>query len=282
VLDGELYSAPNIQEPIVNGSAQISGGSMTLKEAMDISHILENPLEAPLALEGERGVDPSLGKDSIRSGIRASIAAAVLTFGFMLVFYFFAGMVANVALIMNVIILLGAMCELDNTLTLPGIAGIALTIGMAVDANVLIFERIREEMAKGKSLRSALAAGYDRAFGPIFDSNVTTLITSIILILMGTGPIQGFGWTLTIGVIVSFFTALFVTRLIFNAMLNKGMIKTLRMLPIIKVPNIDFLKGARFAAILSVVLILIGMGYGLFVRGHKVLGVDFAGGDQEG
>lgn len=279
VLDGELYSAPVIQAAITGGNASISGGSMSLKEALDLSHILENPLEAPLTIEEQRGVDPSLGKDSIRSGITASIAAAVLTFTFMAVFYFLAGMVANVALLMNVIILLGVMASIDTTLTLPGIAGIALTIGMAVDANVLIFERLREEMAKGKTLRTALSAGYDRAFGTILDSHVTTLITSLILIWKGTGPIKGFGVTLAIGVAVSLFTALMVTRLIFNAMLARNWIKTLHMMPIMKVPNFNFLGAAKFTAIASVAIILAGVGYGLFVRGKDVLGVDFAGGD---
>jgi SecD/SecF fusion protein len=278
VLDGELYSAPRINGPINGGRAQIEG-DFTVKEALELSYILQNPLEAPLTLEEQRAVDPSLGKDSIASGLRASMVAAILTFVFMAFFYFLAGMVANVALLLNVIILFGAMCSIDATLTLPGIAGIALTIGMAVDANVLIFERIREELAKGKSLRGALAAGYDRAFGTIFDSNITTLITSAILIWKGTGPIKGFGVTLTIGVAVSFFTALMVTRLIFNAMLDRGWIKSLKMMPIIKVPSIDFLKAAKFAAIISVLAIVIGTGYGVFVRGEKVLGVDFAGGD---
>jgi SecD/SecF fusion protein len=278
VLDGELYSAPRINDAITGGRAQIEG-DFTLKEALELSHILQNPLEAPLEIEYERAVDPSLGKDSIQSGVRASIIAAILTFTFMLVFYFLAGMVANVALLLNVIILLGFMCSIDATLTLPGIAGIALTIGMAVDANVLIFERIREEIGKGKSLRGAMAAGYERAFGTILDSNLTTLITSFILIWKGTGPVKGFGVTLSIGVIVSFFTALVVTRMIFNAMLDRGMIKSLRMLPIIKVPNINFLGGAKIAVAASVLAILIGTGYGIFVRGEKVLGVDFRGGD---
>ncbi len=278
VLDGELYSAPRINGPIAGGRAQIEG-DFTVKEALELSYILQNPLEAPLEIVQQRGVGPSLGSDSIRSGLQASIVAAILTFAFMAFFYFLAGMVANVALLLNVIILLGFMCSIGATLTLPGIAGIALTIGMAVDANVLIFERIREELAKGKSLRGALAAGYDRAFGTIFDSNITTLITSVILIWKGTGPIQGFGVTLSIGVAVSFFTALMVTRMIFNAMLERNLIKSLRMMPIIKVPSIDFLKGARFAAIVSLAVVLIGAGYVLFVRGEKVLGVDFAGGD---
>ena len=278
VLDGELYSAPVIQDAIVNGNARISGGSMTIKEALQISQILQNPLEAPLAIEEQRSVDPSLGKDSIGSGVRASMVAAILTFAFMAFFYFLAGMVANVALLLNVIILLGFMCSIDATLTLPGIAGIALTIGMAVDANVLIFERIREEIAKGKSLRGALAAGYDRAFGTIFDSNITTLITSAILIWQGTGPIKGFGVTLAIGVAVSFFTALMVTRMIFNFMIDRNLIKSLKMMPIIKVPNINFLGGAKFAAIASIVAILIGAGFGI-AQGEKILGVDFRGGD---
>jgi len=148
-----------------------------------------------------------------------------------------------------------------------------------VDANVLIFERIREETAKGKGLRSALVAGYDRAFSTILDSHVTTLITSIILIWKGTGPIRGFGVTLAIGVAVSLFTALFVTRLIFNALLERNLIKTLRMMPILKLPTFDFLKGAKFTTIVSVVIIVVGVGYAVAVRGKDVLGVDFAGGD---
>src|SRR5688500_9436682 len=173
---------------------------------------------------------------------------------------------------------MGVLCSVGATLTLPGIAGMVLTIGMAVDANVLIFERIREELGKGKSLRGALAAGYDRAFGTIFDSNITTLITSVILIWKGTGPIKGFGVTLAIGVVVSFFTALIVTRLVFTTMIDRGWLKSLKMMPIIKVPNINFLGAAKFAAIASVLAILIGVGYGVS-RGEKMLGVDFRGGD---
>ena len=158
-------------------------------------------------------VDPTLGKDSIRSGINASIYGVIFVSAFMLVYYLLAGLAANVALITNIIILLGVMCSIGATFTLPGIAGGVLTVGMAVDANVLIYERIREELAKGKSLRGAIDAGYARAFGTIFDSHVTTLISSVILIFMGTGEIKGFGVTLTIGVAASLFTALVVTRL---------------------------------------------------------------------
>jgi SecD/SecF fusion protein len=279
VLDGQLASAPVIREPITGGSASISG-SYDIKEAFELANVLENPLQAPLKIEEERTVDPSLGKDSITSGVRASVIAAVLTFLFMITFYFLAGMVANVALFTNILITLGVMCSIGTTLTLPGIAGIALTIGMAVDANVLIFERIREELAKGKSLRSALSAGYDRAFGTIFDSHVTTLITSVVLMKLGTGPVQGFGVTLTIGVAASLFTALIVTRLIFDFMISRGIVKSIRMLPMVKFENVNFLGQAKVAIPLSILLIVAGMGYGIFGRGHDVLGVDFKGGDS--
>ena len=198
----------------------------------------------------------------------------------MAVYYLLAGLVADLALITNIIILLGVMCSIGTTLTLPGIAGVVLTVGMAVDANVLIFERIREELAKGKSLRGALSAGYDRAFGTIFDSHVTTLISSVILMFMGTGPIKGFGVTLTIGVAASLFTALVVTRLIFDFLIDRGMIKSIKMFHFFGVPKIDFMKVAKPAFIATWTLIIIGLGYGVFVRGHNMMGIDFAGGDS--
>ena len=163
----------------------------------------------------------------------------------MLCYYWIAGMAANIALITNIIILLGVMCSIGTTLTLPGIAGVVLTVGMAVDANVLIYERIREELAKGKSLRGAIAAGYARAFGTIFDSHVTTLISSVILIFMGTGEIKGFGVTLTIGVAASLFTALVVTRLIFDFLLDRNWLKSLPMLHIIRSTKLDFMKAGQ-------------------------------------
>ncbi len=199
ILDGELYSAPNIQSPIETGNGQITG-SFTVQEAQELANVLQNPLRAPLKYISSEDVDPTLGKDSIRSGISASIYAVIFVSLFMLGYYWIAGLAANVALIINIIILMGVMCSVGTTLTLPGIAGVVLTIGMAVDANVLIYERLREELAKGKTLRGAIDAGYARAFGTIFDSHVTTLISSVILIFMGTGPIKGFGVTLTIGV----------------------------------------------------------------------------------
>jgi len=176
VLDGELYSAPTIQSPIETGNGQITG-HFTVEQAQELANVLQNPLRAPLVPVYSYDVDPTLGKDSIRSGIHASIAGVVLVSAFMLCYYLLAGIVANIALVTNIIILMGVMCSIGTTLTLPGIAGVVLTVGMAVDANVLIYERIREELAKGKSLRGAVAAGYARAFGTIFDSHVTTLIS---------------------------------------------------------------------------------------------------------
>ena len=279
ILDGELYSAPVIQSAIETGSGQITG-HFTPEQALQLANVLQNPLRAPLKIVYSSDVDPTLGRDSIRSGIRASIAGVVLVSLFMLCYYLLAGIVANVALVTNIIILLGVMCSIGTTLTLPGIAGVVLTVGMAVDANVLIYERIREELAKGKSLRGAIAAGYARAFGTIFDSHVTTLIASIILIFMGTGEIKGFGVTLTIGVAASLFTALVVTRLIFNFLLDHNWIKSLRMFHLIRATKLDFMRLAKPAFILSWTIILIGMGYGIFDRGSRLFGVDFAGGDS--
>jgi len=277
ILDGELQTAPVIKSPIEGGSGVIEG-EYSQQEAFTLQNVLENPLKTPVKIIDSREVDPTLGKDSIRSGIKASIIGVISVSAFMLIYYLLAGLVANVALILNIIILLGVMCSIGTTLTLPGIAGVVLTIGMAVDANVLIFERIREESAKGKSMRGALSAGYSRAFGTIFDSHVTTLISSIILIFMGTGSVKGFGVSLTIGVAASLFTALVVTRLIFDFLLAKNLLKQLPMLHLIRNVNIDFMRWAIPAFVASWLLILIGNSYGIFVRGHDVLGVEFAGG----
>jgi SecD/SecF fusion protein len=279
VLDGELQSAPTINTAIEGGSGVITG-TYTDEQAQQLANVLENPLQAPVSIIAENSVDPTLGKDTVKSGIMSAIIGMIFVAGFMLIYYRLAGLVADIALILNIIILMGVMCSIETTLTLPGIAGIVLTIGMAVDANVLIFERIREESAKGKSLRGSLQAGYDRAFGTIFDSHVTTLISSIILIYMGTGPIKGFGVTLTIGVAASLFTALVVTRIIFDFMLARDWIKSLNMMHIIRTTKLDFMKWAKPAFILSWTIILVGLGYGLFVRGDKMLGISFKGGDE--
>jgi SecD/SecF fusion protein len=277
VLDGVLYSAPVIRSPIETGIGTISG-NFDQKSAFELAYVLQNPLRAPLELISSSQVDPTLGRDAIRSGIKASIIGTLLVSAFMLVYYMIAGLVANVALIANIIILIGVMCSIGTTFTLPGIAGIVLTVGMAVDANVLIYERIREESAKGKSLRGAIAAGYSRAFGTIFDSHVTTLISSIILWWLGTGSIRGFGVALTWGVAASLFTALVVTRMIFDFLLDRNWLKSIQMLHIIKATNLDFMKLAKPAFALSWCLIFIGIGFG-FYRGKSMFGKDFLGGD---
>ncbi|HAB18299.1 MAG TPA: protein translocase subunit SecD [Verrucomicrobiota bacterium] len=280
VLDGVVISAPVINGPILGGNGQITG-QFTEKEAFELATALQNPLQAPLQIIEERGVSPRLGAEQIQSGIRASLLAVSLVAGFMLVYYLLGGLVANVALVLNVLILLAVMCSLDVTFTLPGIAGIVLTVGMAVDANVLIFERIREEQEAKKSVRGALAAGYGKAFGTILDSNLTTLISSVLLIALGTGPIKGFGVALTVGLCVSMFTSLVVTRLIFDFLLAKTSLlnRGIKMLHFFRGTKLDFMKYSKPAFVLSWIVILGGLAYAVFGRGERILGTDFAGGD---
>src|SRR6185503_6159255 len=278
VLDGELRSAPRINQPILGGNGVIEG-DFTYKEAADLVAVLENPLEAPVKVIQEKSVDPGLGADTVKKGFQAAIIGTLAVAGFMLVYYLFAGAVANVALMVNIIVLIGVLCGLETTLTMPGIAGIVLTVGMAVDANVLIFERIREELAAGKTMRGAVAAGYDKAFGTIFDSHLTTIIAAVTLVFMGTGAVKGFGVTLAVGVLISLFTALIVTRLIFDFLLAKGKLTGLKMLHLIRVSNLDFMRLAVPAFVASWLLIIVGNGYGIF-RGKDVLGVEFSGGDS--
>ena len=216
VLDGTVHSAPVIQERIAGGQAQITG-SFTMDEAKDLAIVLRaGALPAPVSILEERTVGPSLGQDSIDKGVWSTIIGTLLVLLFMVVYYKWSGLVANGALVLNMIILLGVLAAFRATLTLPGIAGIVLTIGMAVDANVLIFERIREELRAGKTPRAAIDAGYSKAFITILDSNVTTLIAALFLFQFGTGPVKGFAVTLSIGLVASMFTAIYVTRIVFD------------------------------------------------------------------
>lgn len=279
ILDGDLYSAPRIDEPIVGGTCSITG-SFTDEEAQRLASVLENPLRAPLHVISSYDVDPTLGKDSIRSGINASIAAVVFVSLFMLAYYLLAGLTANIALIINIIILLGITCATGTTLTLPGIAGVVLTIGMAVDANVLIHERLREEIEKGKSLRGAIAAGYARAFGTIFDSHVTTLISSIILYKFGTGEVKGFGFTLSWGIAASLFTSLVVTRLIFNFLLDRNWLKSLPMFHVIRSAKINFMGMATPLFVGTCAFAVGAVLFGIVHQGPQLFGVDFRGGDS--
>ncbi len=227
VLDGVVYSAPVIQERISQGRAQITG-SFTLEEARDLAIALRaGALPAPVEVLEERNVGPSLGADSVRQGLMSIIVGFILVLVFMAVYYKLSGAVAVMALLFNLLILMGALGFFGATLTLPGIAGIVLTVGMAVDANVLVFERIREELRLGKTIRSAIDAGYGKAFLTILDANVTTLIAALVLLQFGTGPIKGFAVTLSIGIVASMFTAIFVTRFVYNMFLFRTDVRSL-------------------------------------------------------
>jgi len=218
VLDGNVMSAPTIRARITDSG--IIEGNFSIEEAEDLALILRaGALPASIVYLEERTVGPSLGHDSIVRGIRAAVAGLVAVLIFMLIYYRMSGLNANVALVVNLIILMGAMAYFGATLTLPGIAGVILTIGMAVDANVLIFERIREELRVGKTVRSAIDTGFSRAFGTILDANLTTLIAALFLFQFGTGPVKGFAVTLSIGIFASVFTAVFVSRTMYMIML---------------------------------------------------------------
>ncbi|HKL48637.1 MAG TPA: protein translocase subunit SecD [Desulfuromonadales bacterium] len=221
VLDDQVYSAPVIRERISGGSAQISG-SFTEQEASDLAIILRaGSLPAPVKILEERTVGPSLGQDSINQGVLSVIVGGVLVILCMVIYYRLSGIVANIALILNIVFIMALLSLLKATLTLPGIAGIVLTVGMAVDANVLIFERIREELRLGKSAVASLNAGYSKAFLTIIDANITTLIAALVLFQFGTGPVKGFAVTLSIGILASLFTAIFVSRVIFDYFVSR-------------------------------------------------------------
>ena len=283
VLDGLVYSAPVVNDEISGGNSQISG-NFTIEEAQDLANILKaGKLPAPTRIVEEAVVGPSLGKESISQGLISTLVGLALVIGFMIFYYAQAGVVANVALSFNIFFLIGIMAQLGSALTLPGIAGIVLTFGMAVDANVLIYERVREELKQGKTIIEALQLGYEKAFASIFDSNVTTLLTGVILLLFGSGPIKGFAVTLVIGILISFFTAVYVSKVIIfwwaknypdsmkfgNKMTNDFATGT----------NYDFIsKGKRkMAYAISLGIIALGV-VAIVVKGGMNLGVDFKGG----
>ncbi len=276
-LDGKIQSAPVIREPIPSGRAQITG-NFSVDEANALSVVLRvGALPAPVTVEEERTVGPLLGTDSIRSGIRATVIGGILVFVFMAVYYGLAGIVANIALVLNILLILAALAMFKGTLTLPGIAGLILTIGMAVDANVLIYERIREELKLGKSLRAALPAGYHRAFSAILDSNLTTLVAAALLFKFGSGAIRGFAVTLTVGIIASLFTAITVTRVIFELFIEQMDLANLKMMQLFPETKIDFIGKRKIFYLLSSVVIIAGLLiFGM--RGEKNYGVDFSGG----
>ena len=280
VLDGKIHSAPRINEKIPSGRASITG-RFTVEEAGDLAIVLRaGALPAPIYIEEERTVGALLGRDSIESGIRASLIGVALVLGFMVIYYLFSGIIASIAMLLNFAIVLGVLGWLHTTLTLPGIAGMILVIGMAVDANVLIYERIREELSTGKHIRSAISSGYHKAFTTIMDSNITTLIAAMLLFKFGTGPIRGFGVTLSIGILASMFTAIFVTRIIFDLVTGNKKFTKLPMLQFFKNSKIDFINKRWIAYVASTIILLGGMAIFL-ARGEKAYGIDFTGGQMQ-
>ena len=280
VLDGYVYSSPVVNDQIPNGRSSISGGAMSVTEAKDLANILKaGKLPAPAKIVEEAVVGPSLGREAVKASMNSFILAFILVLAYMIVYYKKAGWVASLALIVNVFFLLGVLASLGAVLTLPGMAGIVLTLGMAVDANVIIYERIKEEMRAGKGVRLALSDGYKNAYSAIIDGNVTTLLTGVVLYVFGTGPIQGFATTLIIGLLSSLFTAIFVSRVIFDRMLRKN--KTISFsykwtANTLSNTHFDFIGIRKIAYIFSGTIILIGL-VSLFTRGMD-FGVDFTGG----
>ena len=277
ILDGEIQSAPTLQSDYYGGRATITG-SFTEAEARNLASVLENPLRVPVQIEETRSVSATLGADSIRSGLMAGALGVVLVLLFLILYYRLIGLIALLGLVVNIILLLGMMAMFHFTLTLPGIAGIILTIGMAVDANVLIYERLREELAAGKSLAAAVSGAYDKAFSAIFDANVTTLITSVILMSQATGSVRGFAVTLTLGIIASMFSALLATRTLFRWLVEVGNLRRVSMLNLIPSKTFNFMGQRRLALTLSILLIGGSIAW-IGVRGEKNLGIDFRGGD---
>lgn len=277
VLDSTVHSAPVIRDRIPNGQAQISG-NFSPEEASDLALVLRaGALPAPVTIIEERTVGPSLGRDSIQKGIKAGFFGTFFVFLFMPAYYLLCGFIADIGLIVYVIMVVGSLAMLGSSLTLPGIAGFILSVGMAVDANILVSERIREELETGKTPRAAISAGYHRAFAAILDSNVAVFITSVILFFMGTGPIKGFAVTLGLGQIASMFSSLTVTRVVFDFLAHKDPHVNLKMMKFLGVTHIPFLKGRFWAYGFSVLTIVLGIA-AFFMRGSENYGVEFTGG----
>jgi len=279
VLDGYVYSFPIVQTEIPGGRSQITG-QFTITEAQDLANILEaGSMPAPVRIVEEAIVGPSLGREAVQSGLVSFVAAFVLILLYMIFYYNRAGLVANIALLTNVFFIMGVLASLGATLTLPGIAGIVLTIGMAVDANVIIYERVLEELKAGKGQKLAIADGYKNAYSAIIDGNVTTLLTGIVLNVFGSGPVQGFATTLIIGILTSLFTGVFLTRIVFQFWLDKNSkISFDRRITrgFLSNTNFDFIGVRKKFYIISAVVLIVGLG-SLVIRGFN-MGIDFSGG----
>ena len=281
VLDEIVRSAPVIRERILGGKAQISG-NFTHAEASDLAIVLRvGALPAPIEVIQNLMVGASLGHDSIRKGLTSGLFGALMVLVFMVIYYRLSGIIADFALTLNILFLFVGLAMLSATLTLPGIAGIILSIGMAVDANVLIFERMREEFDLGKSVKSGVDGGFNKAFWSIIDSQVTTLITALALFMFGTGPIKGFAVTLSLGIIFNLFAVLFCSRLVYEVLYTKKALKELRFLRIIKKSGFNFMKIRNITFGLSGLLVLMGLiAFVEILQGQANLGVDFSGGSM--
>lgn len=279
VLDGKLQSAPTVRDAIRGGGATITG-SFSREEAVELANVLNNPLEFPLIIQDVTSVGPSLAKDAQGKSVVASLVAVGLVVFFMVGFYVWGGFIAILGMILNLLMILGAMAYFGATITLPGVAALVLTLGMAVDANILIFERVREEAALGKDRSIALREGYARATWTIIDANLTTLLTALILVFMGSGPIRGFGITLTIGIFTTVFTSLVTCRGLQELALSRGVMTRIFGLPVFR-PTlaIPFLKFARVAFITSWLVIGLGLTQ-LAIKGKEAFGKDFRGGES--
>ena len=280
VLDGKVYSAPVLKTSIDNGQAEITG-SFTLEEAKRLASVIASGnVPVTVNIGSEFGTDPTLGSDSVRSGVYAALIGLALVVLFMLYYYRFAGLVAVLALVVNTILVLGTMAIFKATITMPGIAGMILTIGMAVDANVIIFERIREELAAKANIVNAIKAGYEKAFSAIVDSNITTLLTAFFLFRFGSGAVKGFAVTLAFGIFASMFTAIFMTRAIFDVMVHNDYVKNLTMSSLFRInKQVDFLSVRKALIGISVAFCLLAVVV-FAVRNSNMLGIDFSGGTQ--
>ncbi|MBC2600747.1 protein translocase subunit SecD [Puniceicoccus vermicola] len=277
VLDGELKSAPTVRE-VIRGGATISG-RFSQREALELANTLNNPLEYELSVEEMSEVGPSLAADARDKSILAAEIGAGLVIVFMIAWYGLGGIVAVISIIVNVLIVLGVLASLGATLTLPGVAALVLTVGMAVDANILIFERVREELRAGKKTTSALLGGYDKAFSTIVDANVTTLITAGILIWLGSGPVKGFGVTLAIGICASVFCALVVSRFLLEILVYKAGVKKILGFSLPGPLSVDFLRFRKPAFLVSWLIVACGV-FAIWSHWDHLFGIDFVGGDE--
>ncbi|MDR2812833.1 MAG: protein translocase subunit SecD [Puniceicoccales bacterium] len=277
VLDGKLYSAPRINTEIPNGMASISG-HFSQREALELANVLNNPLEFELVLTEIQEIGPSLAEDAKTSSLYATFLGVALVVLFMIAYYRASGWVAVFSVFANALIVLGSMAMIGATLTLPGVAALVLTVGMGVDSNILIFERMREELALGKRMRTALTAGYEKAFSTIFDANITTLLSALILVGMGTGPVRGFGVILAIGIFATMFCALVLSRALMAILIDFGFENILKKRNG-EIRKFDFLSRQKMASVIS--LVIMGLGLLAFViRGNGIYGIDFTGGDE--